>query len=142
MTVDSGILAAVDTDELPEGEVVKSIEVLGYASAPFVVQPHQQFRNYVLGVPDFSVGIVHCVFFVKLLGFLQVANCGVVAQNYQIKRISGFDRRPLIDIRRVNQSHLESPVEGSASSNNGKKPAFNKACLNPNNAVPINLLPR
>jgi hypothetical protein len=109
MVVDGGILAAVYADQLPEDEIVEPIEVPGYVSAPFVVQSYQQFRDDVLGMSDFPVGVVHFTPFMKLFGFFQVANCGVVAQNDQMKRISGFYSCPVIDIRRVTLNHVKPP---------------------------------
>ena len=79
MVVDGSVLAAVYADELSEDEIVEAVQVSGYISASFIVEAHQEFRDYVLNMPDFSVCIVHLAPLVKLFGLLEIVNGCVVA---------------------------------------------------------------
>ena len=91
MVIDGGISAAVYADQLPEDEIVKPIKIASYISTPFVVEAHQELRDYVLGVPDFPVGLIHFAPFVKLFGLHEVFDRRVIAQNDQLERLSGFN---------------------------------------------------
>jgi hypothetical protein len=109
MGIDGGIPAAVYADQLPENEIVKPIEVPGYISAPFIVEAHQEFRDYVLGMPDFPVGLIHFAPFVKLFGLREVINRRVIAQNDQLERVSGFNCCSVINVGSLDLDHLNSP---------------------------------
>jgi len=127
VAVYGGIFAAVYTDQLPQDEIVESIEVPRYIPAPFVIEADKTFCDYVLGMPDFPVSIIHFVFFVKFPGILNVADCRIVTHNDQLERIGSFNCCPMIDVRCMIQHHLHSPEKGFGLFDNRlEKPASAK----------------